>query len=218
MKTTKTTFYALFLTGLLAGLAFFTGCASTAGGGSNEGWTTLYEPGDDLSDWKAAENPESVRLEDGNIVLSGERAHLFYMGEDGEASWKNFEAVIEFMTTENSNGGLFFHADWQPSGWPRALEAQMNASHKDHRKTGSIYAFADITEPGHKDGEWVTMRLRVVDHTATVWVDGEQVNQWTQPDDHKLKKKRFREGTFALQAHDSGSLVKVRRLKVRRLP
>lgn len=33
----------------------------------------------------------------------------------------------------------------------------------------------------------------------------------------KLKLKRLREGTFALQAHDPDSLFKVRSLKVRRL-
>jgi hypothetical protein len=45
-----------------------------------------------------------------------------------------------------------------------------------------------------------------------------QHNQWTQPEDHKLAKKRLREGTFALQAHDPESVVKVRSLKVRALP
>jgi hypothetical protein len=203
---------------LLAGLALFSGCASTGTSDSAEDWTYLYKPGDDLELWKAAEHPESIRQEDGNIVLNGERAHLFYMGEDGAASWKNFEAEIEFMTAENANGGLFFHSDWQESGWPRSLELQINATHKDPRKTGSIYAFGDLAEPGHEDGEWVTMRLRVEGKTATVWVNGKQTNQWTQPEDHKLKKKRIREGTFALQAHDPGSLVKVRSLKVRRLP
>jgi hypothetical protein len=122
------------------------------------------------------------------------------------------------MTFENANGGLFFHADWQEKGWPRALECQMNVSHQDHRKTGSIYAFGDIEAPGHQDGEWVTLRLKVVDQTVTVFVNGKQHNQWTQPDDHKLAKKRLREGTFALQAHDPDSRVKVRSLKVRRLP
>ncbi|WP_158279771.1 3-keto-disaccharide hydrolase [Coraliomargarita sinensis] len=208
----------LMAASLLFGISFFNGCVTTAQDSSAEDWTYLYQPGEDLSLWKATEHPESIRLEDGNIVLNGERAHLFYMGQDGDASWKNFEAVIEFMTAENANAGLFFHADWQESGWPRALECQINATHKDHRKTGSIYALGDTSEPGHEDDEWVTMRLRVVGQTATVWVNGKQINQWTQPEDHKLKKKRIREGTFALQAHDPGSVVKVRHLKVRRLP
>ena len=187
---------------------------------SAEDWQTLFKTGDKLTHWKAAENPESVKLnEEGNIVLNGERAHLFYMGEDGEASWKNFEAEIQFKTAENANAGLFFHTKWQDKGWPvHGYEAQINCSHKDPRKTGSIYAFKDCAEPGHKDGEWVTMTVKVVDNTATVTVTGEVTNEYTQPEDHKLAKKRFGEGTFALQAHDPGSVVEVRSFKVRRLP
>lgn len=217
-------YFSYALPGLMAASSLFaiilsTGCASTASEASAQKWESLFKVGDDLSDWKIAENPDSIRIEDGYIVCQGERAHAFYMPKGRETpSWKNFEAEIEFMTKENANGGLFFHADWQESGWPRALECQMNVSHTDHRKTGSIYAFGDIEEPGHKDNEWVTMLLRVEGQTVTVIVNGKQTNQWTQPEDHKLKLKRLREGTFALQAHDPGSLVKVRSLKVRRLP
>jgi hypothetical protein len=184
-----------------------------------EDWQVLFGPDSDLKHWKAAENPDSVRIEDKNIVLHGKRAHLFFMGEDGKASWKNFEAEIEFMTAAKANAGLFFHTAWQESGWPNhGLECQINATHEDHRKTGSIYAFGDITDPGHKDGEWVTMKLRVEGKKVTVHVNGKLVNEWTQPEDHSLKRKRLGEGTFALQAHDPGSAVKVRSLKVRRLP
>ncbi|MGB0742967.1 MAG: 3-keto-disaccharide hydrolase [Opitutales bacterium] len=197
----------------------FTGCASTATGESAEDWEVLFERGDDLSKWKVAENPDSIRIEDGYMICNGKRAHAFYTGKDGDTpSWKNFEAEIQFMTRDKANGGLFFHSDWQEEGWPLALECQINATHKDHRKTGSIYALGDIESPGHKDGEWVTMRLKVVDTTVTVFVNGKQTNQWIQPEDHKLKLKRIREGTFALQAHDPLSVVKIRSLKVRRLP
>lgn len=205
-----TSLFAIFLT---------TGCASTGNDESAHKWESLFKAGDDLSDWQVAENPDSIRIENGYIVLNGKRAHAFYMPEGQEVpSWKNFEAEIQFMTKENANAGLFFHADWQETGWPRALECQINATHKDNRKTGSIYAFGDIEEPGHKDNEWVTMLLRVEGQTVTVTVNGKQTNQWTQAEDHKLKLKRLREGTFALQAHDPDSFVKVRSLKVRRLP
>ena len=187
---------------------------------SAEDWQSLFKTGDKLTHWKAAENPESVKLDDeGNIVLNGKRAHLFYMGEDGKASWKNFEAEIQFKTAESANAGLFFHTQWQDAGWPsHGYEAQINATHKDPRKTGSIYAFKDCAEPGHKDGEWVTMTLKVVGNSATVTVNGKVTNEYTQAEDHKLAKKRFSEGTFALQAHDPGSVVIVRSFKVRRLP
>lgn len=218
MKHCNKTFPGLMAATSLLAIILSTGCASTTNDESAENWEHLFQVGDDLSDWKVAENPDSVRIEDGYIVLQGERAHAFYMPKGRETpSWKNFEAEIQFMTKENANSGLFFHADWQESGWPRALECQINVSHEDHRKTGSIYAFGDIEEPGHKDDEWTTLLLRVEGKTVTVTVNGKQTNQWTQPEDHKLRLKRLREGTFALQAHDPGSLTKVRSLKVRRL-
>ena len=216
MITLKSTLRLALTLTLLSKLALFTGCASTA----VDDWEVLFKQGDDLSKWKIAEKPDSVRIEDGYIVCNGERAHAFYIGENGQAPvWKNFEAEIEFMTTQKSNGGLFFHTAWQEKGWPRpGLECQINVSHEDPRKTGSIFAFGDISEPGHKDGEWVTLRLKVVGKTVTVTVNGKQTNQWTQPEDHKFKKKRLGEGTFALQSHDPVSLTKIRSLKVRRLP
>ncbi len=183
-------------------------------------WTVLFDETTGLKNWKAAENPESVKLnDDKQIVLNGKRAHLFYMGEDGKASWKNFEAEIVFKTAESANAGLFFHTQWQDKGWPNhGYEAQINATHKDPRKTGSIYAFKDCAEPGHKDGEWVTMHLKVEGKTATVTVNGKVTNTYTEPEDHKLARKRFSEGTFALQAHDPGSVVVVKSFKVRLLP
>ena len=184
-----------------------------------EDWQTLFKTGDDLKHWKTSENVESVRLEEGNIVLNGKRAHLFYMGEDGKASWKNFEVEVQFKTAKNANAGLFFHTTWQEKGWPaQGYEAQMNATHKDPRKTGSIYSFKDCAEPGHKDDEWVTMSVKVEGKKATVTVNGKVTNEYTEADDHAPKTKRFGEGTFALQAHDPGSVVVVRSFKVKRLP
>lgn len=182
-------------------------------------WQVLFD-GTSLDGWKAAEeNPESVRLEDGVLVLNGERCHLFWVGEDGEASFKNFEAEVVFQTEENANGGLFFHTRWQPQGWPGyGLECQINATQGDWRKTGSIYSVKDVKEPGHKDGEWVTMKLRVEGDTVKVWIDGELHNEWTQTAEHTWKKKRLDSGTFAFQAHDPGSVVKVKSLRVKALP
>lgn len=181
-------------------------------------WQVLFD-GKSLDGWKVAESPESIRLEDGCVVLNGKRAHLFWLGSDGKATFGNFEAEIVFQSAKGSNAGLFFHTKWQDKGWPlQGLECQINATHSDWRKTGSVYSFKDVKEAGHGDDEWVTMRLRVEGKTVKVWVNDKLHNEWTQPEDHPEKTKRLDGGTFALQAHDPDSVVKVKSLRVKPLP
>ena len=60
--------------------------------------------GKDLSGWKsnaATENqPAGVfSAKDGELIVSGGRAHLFYVGADGDAKFKNFEFKAKMMTT-----------------------------------------------------------------------------------------------------------------------
>src|SRR4029078_5761070 len=64
--------------------------------------------GKTLNGWrKAVENPQSFKVENGTIVASGPRCHLFYEG-DGKP-FKNFHFLCEAMTRAKSNGGIYFH-------------------------------------------------------------------------------------------------------------
>ena len=182
-------------------------------------WQVLFD-GSSLDGWKhAEENQKSARIENGVLVLNGERCHLFWVGDDGKASFQNFEAEIVFQTEKNANSGLFFHTRWQAEDWPAyGLECQINATHEDERKTGSIYGVQDVKQPGHKDGEWVTIKLRVEGNQVKVWLNGKLHNEWTQTAAHTWKKKRIDSGTFALQAHDPESIVKIKSMKVKPLP
>ncbi len=195
---------------------FFTLMISIA---SAEEWQVLFD-GSSLDGWKhAEENKESARIENGVLILNGERCHLFWVGKDGNASFKNFEAEIVFQTEKNSNSGLFFHTRFQAQDWPAyGLECQINATHEDWRKTGSIYGVQDMKEPGHEDGKWVTMKLRVEGNQVKVWLDDKLHNEWLQTEAHTWKKKRIDSGTFAFQAHDPKSIVKIKSFKVKPLP
>jgi len=180
-------------------------------------WVEMFD-GKTLKGWKVnPENPETFSVEDGAIKVQGKRTHLFY-GEDGDARFKNFEFECEVKTAENANAGIFFHTKYQAEGWPEhGHEAQINASHKDPRKTGSIYSFQDLDKPGHKDDEWFTYTIKVEGKKVTVSINGKIVNEYTEPDDHGEKTKRLSEGTIALQGHDPGSLVYFRKLRIKSL-
>lgn len=47
--------------------------------GDGGGFVELFN-GKDLSGWKVNENPDSVRVQDGSLVVQGDRAHVFYDG------------------------------------------------------------------------------------------------------------------------------------------
>lgn len=178
-------------------------------------WTDMFD-GKTLKGWKVnEENPDSFKVEDGAIKVFGPRTHLFY-GEDGNAKYKNFEFECECKTTKGSNAGIFFHTEYQKDGWPGVgYEAQVNASHKDWRKTGSVYSFKDVKESPHRDDEWFTYNIKVEGKKVTISVNGKVVNEYTEADDHEEKTKRLGEGTIGLQAHDPKSLVWFRKLRIK---
>lgn len=45
-----------------------------------DGWISLFD-GKSLDDWKVGKNAGTFAVENGTIVVNGEVAHLFYMGE-----------------------------------------------------------------------------------------------------------------------------------------
>jgi len=129
----------------------------------DEGWISLFD-GRSLDGWKASENPEQWKVKDGTIVASGPRSHLFYMGDDenNPPKFKSFRFKADVMTTPGSNSGIYFHVKFQNSGWPRTgFEAQVNNSHGDPVRTGSIYHLAKNFEPPAKDNEWFTQEIVV---------------------------------------------------------
>jgi hypothetical protein len=184
------------------------------------GWITMLN-GKDLTGWKVSEeNPASFKIEDDVLIVDGPRAHLFYVGPDGDAKMRDFEFEASIKTFPQANSGVFFHTQWQASGWPvKGYEAQVNATHKDPRKTGSVYAVKDVMDQApHKDGEWFTYHIRVEGKRVVIKVNGEVVNDYTEPEDPGHETRKLGEGTIAIQAHDPESVIHYKNLRYRALP
>ncbi len=181
-------------------------------------WITLFD-GQSLAGWKASENTKSWRVEDGALVADGPRSHLFYVG--AEKPFKDFEFQAEVKTTPGSNAGIYFHTKYQQTGWPKfGYEAQVNNTHRDPKKTGSLYAVKNVLQAPAQDNEWFAMTIKVQGRQITIQVDGKTVVDYTEPEGKKAGKDFTRvldEGTFGLQAHDPKSKVYFRNLRVRRL-
>ena len=176
-------------------------------------WTKLFD-GKSLEGWKASENPSTFTVQDGMIVVFGERAHLFYDGPFMNHNFKNFEFKLKVMTTPGSNSGLFIHTTYQDTGWPsKGYEIQVNQTHTDWRKTGSVYVVQVVKEVFVKDNEWYTQHIIVQGKRIIVKINDKVINDYTEGDNGKLSS-----GTIALQGHDPKSKVYYKDIMVKALP
>lgn len=180
--------------------------------------------GKDLSGWKVnGENPGSITAKDGMIVIDGERTHAFYDGDVGNHDFKNFEFKAKVRTFASANSGIYFHTKFQDSGWPDAgYECQVNNTHSDWRKTGSLYAVEDNKAEVAKDEEWFDYYIKVVGRHVIIKINGKVVTEYTEPDnpEHlgKMPGRKIGSGTIALQAHDPKSVVHYKNLELKILP
>ena len=93
-------------------------------------WISMFN-GRDLTGWKAnPENPDSFKVEDGVLVVDGPRCHLFWVGDPDDPTdeqFTNFHWHAKVKTMPQANSGLYFHTQYQDSGWPAAgYECQVN--------------------------------------------------------------------------------------------
>ncbi|MDZ7371209.1 MAG: DUF1080 domain-containing protein, partial [candidate division KSB1 bacterium] len=197
---------------------------------AEEGWISLFD-GKSLNGWKAAEHPKSWKIENGALVTSGPRSHLFYVGPVNGARFKNFEFYAEVMTTPNSNSGIYIHTAWQAKGWPsKGYECQIINStpapepgkYIERKMTGSIYAVRNVWKSPAQDNEWFTYRIVVQGKTIRTYINDELIAEYTESADpwrpKGMEGRRLSSGTFALQCHDPNSRVYFRNLRVKPLP
>lgn len=182
-------------------------------------WVELYN-GKNLDGWKIAENPSSFQIVDGLIKVDGPRAHAFYVGEVKGADFKDFELMVELKTMPKANSGIFFHTSYQESGWPnKGYEVQVNQSHSDWRKSGSLYSFSDVREVHVKDGDWYTTHIIVKGDHVVIKINGVTVTDYVESKDSNRPanagEKKVDSGTFAIQAHDPESVIYYKSIKVK---
>ena len=185
-------------------------------------WISLFD-GKTLTDWKVGENASSFTVDSGMIIAHGNVAHLFYNGNVQNHNFKNFHFKAEVKTTPGSNSGIYFHTAYQEAGWPaKGYEVQVNNSHTDWRRTGSLYAIQDVKDVLVKDNVWFTEEIIVQGKKVTIKVNGKVTVEYTEPADVKrpadMSGRIFSSGTFALQGHDPNSKVYYKNIQVKILP
>src|SRR3954454_2369002 len=163
-------------------LQLATACIALAGvnsysAESEDGFKPLMD-GKTFDGWKKAEeNPDTWTIQDGAFVAHGSRCHLFYVGDD--KPFKNFHLKVEVMTDPVSNGGIYFHTKYQADGWPKGgFECQVNNTHTDWIKTGSLYGLVNVGQSLAQDRKWWTQEIIVKGHSVTVLIDGKKLMEY----------------------------------------
>ena len=150
--------------------AMLISCAGTKSNSAN-GWHSLFD-GKTLNGWKVGDNAQTFSVQNGTIVVNGPMAHLFYEGDAMNHEFKNFEFKAQVMTTPGSNSGIYFHTQYQEANWPtKGYEVQVNNSHTDWKRTGSLYSVQDVKEVYVQDNEWYTESITVQGKKVTIKIN-----------------------------------------------
>jgi hypothetical protein len=188
---------------------------------AQKGWISLFN-GKNLDNWKFNDKEGTFKVQDGMIVVNGERSHLFYEGPAQTHDFKNFEFKADIMTEPGSNSGIYFHTEYQTEGWPeKGYEVQVNNSHSDWRRTSGLYGISDVKEVPTKDKEWFTMHITVTGKHIVVKLNGKTTVDYVEPENVNYKDfpgRKIAHGTFCLQGHDPKSKVYFKNIMVKPLP
>jgi hypothetical protein len=188
-------------------------CSSAMSATGQDGWIPLFD-GKTLNGWRASENPATFRVENGEIVVHGPRAHLFYDGPVRNHEFRDFELKADVLTKPGANSGIFIRTEFVNSNWPtQGYEVQVNNSQSDWRRTGSLYAVRDVRE-GLPDNQWFTIHTIVRGRRVQIMVNGKQTVDYTEPDSMRT---RLTGTKIALQGHDPDSEVHYRNVLIKPL-
>ena len=193
-------------------------------------WIPLFD-GKTLQGWKASENSTSFSVKDGMIVCDGPRSHLFYSGDIENAQFKNFELKAEIKTTPGANSGIYFHTEYQETGWPdKGYEVQVNNTHvaaKGHndytelKRSGSLYAVRNVYKQFVRDNEWFELRIVVNGRNVRIFLQEMLLVDYIEPDfpvrRENMDGRNLAGGTLALQCHDPDSKVFYKNIMVKPL-
>ena len=198
-----------------------------------DGWVKIFN-GKDLDGWKANDTEgEFFVNEDGEIAGQGGRCHLFYMEELQE-----FELKIDVNINDGGNSGLYVLSPWVDNNWPTGgFELQINSTHGDPVKTGSIYELLKIYESPAPADTWFTYHVIIKGNEMTVKVDDKVLYTYCDPTTRFARARNAagadsnttarpnrptfkyigQKGHIALQQHDPGSKPKFKNVYLKKL-
>ncbi len=172
-------------------------------------WVSLFD-GKTMNGWEVVGREGSVwKVENGALVGSGAPSMLVHTS----GPYRNFRYRAEIRISDGGNSGLYFRTTRRP-GFADGYEAQIDSTHRDPIRTGSLYGMCHVYQRLVEPDTWFTYEIRVQDNVwrgrpntrIRVTVDGNELYEYLD------FEQTFREGHFAFQHHDPGSRVEIRKV------
>ncbi len=183
-----------------------------AGSASQEAkWISLFD-GKSMDGWEKVGNDDSHwEVVDGMLAGSGNASMLV----STTGPYKNFRYRVEIKINDGGNSGVYFHTTRKP-GFMDGYEAQVDSTHTDPIRTGSLYGFCHVYKQLVKPDTWFTYELEVRDDEwrgrqmtrIKITIDGNELYEYLD------FAKTYPAGHFAFQQHDPGSKVHIRKVEV----
>jgi len=195
---------------------------------AQNGWVTILDA-TSFKDWKVApESPKSHVEESATEkkVVAGDSLHDgrwtfkdgVRHGEGGvshifspRGDYENFSYRAEIKISDKGNSGQYFRTEFG-NGFPNGYEAQVNSTHTDPVRTGSLYGFVKVFDQLVPPNTWFTQEVTAVGNHIVIKVNGKTTVDFVD------EKNTHTKGHFAFQQHNLGSEVWIRNVRVKELP
>jgi hypothetical protein len=174
-------------------------------------WISLFD-GKTLEGWeKVGKADSNWTVVDGALAGSGSQSMLVCT----QGPFKNFRYHAQVKINDGGNSGLYFRTTRKP-GFMDGYEAQIDSTHRDPIRTGSLYGFCHVYKQLVKPDTWFDYVVEVHD---AVWRGREMTKIKITVDGNELYEymdfaKTYGPGHFAFQQHDPGSKVLIRKVEV----
>jgi hypothetical protein len=178
----------------------------------------------DLTQWKVEpDSPAEFTIDDEAVLrVKGGPGQL-----ETRESYGDFVMQLECIThAEGINSGIFFRCI--PGDKMMGYESQIHNGFLDGDRmkpvdagSGAIFRRQAARLVVADDLEWFTKTIIADRAHMAVWVDGYQVTDWTdeRPDDENPRRgKRLAPGTIMIQAHDPGTNLSFRKMRIAEIP
>jgi hypothetical protein len=186
-------------------------CAAFGADPADDKFVPLFD-GQSLEGWEKVGNADSVwEVNDGAICGSGPASMLVCT----KGPYKNFRYRAEIKINDGGNSGMYFRTTRKP-GFTDGYEAQIDSTHRDPIRTGSLYGQCHVYKRLVEPDTWFTYELQVRDDVwrgkqvtrMKVTVNGDELYEYLD------FAQTWKDGYFAFQQHDPGSKVAIRKVEV----